>query len=284
MSLLADVVGGAIDPAYVEAARRREATGVRRRSSVVLTVVAGVLGLTVAAGVVALRAPSPSAVQARSLLEDRITEQSARLEQLRTDNAAVSAQITALQEQALDAGSAQLLGLLRTDSAVTGATPVTGPGVRVTVSDAPADPAGHLPDDARVQDFDLQVVVNGLWEAGAEAVAVNGNRLTATTAIRSAGSAILVDVVAVTGPYVVEAIGDPATLETGLARSAAGEHLALLRSAYAIGSAVARVDRLELPGVGLTPLRHAEAAAGSVTVPQRRTPTAADGVAGSGTQ
>ena len=42
-------------------------------------------------------------------------------------------------------------------------------------------------------DRDLQVIVNGLWAAGAEAIAVNGQRLTACSAIRSAGEAILVD-------------------------------------------------------------------------------------------
>ena len=97
------------------------------------------------------------------------------------------------------------------DELAAGTGAVGGPGLRVTVEDAPvtrADPEAADPD-LRVQDVDLQVVVNGLWAAGAEAVAVNGQRLTALTAIRTAGSAILVDLAPLSSPYVVEAVGRP---------------------------------------------------------------------------
>jgi uncharacterized protein YlxW (UPF0749 family) len=60
-----------------------------------------------------------------------------------------------------------------------------------------------------VIDRDLQDIANGLWQAGAEAVAVNGQRLTATSTIRAAGGVILVDFRPVTSPYEVTAIGPP---------------------------------------------------------------------------
>lgn len=136
-----------------------------------------------------------------------------------------------------------------------GAVPVTGPGLRIVLADAPGSDEDP---DTRVQDVDLQILVNGLWAGGAEAVAVNGQRLTSLTAIRSAGSAILVDLVPLIGPYAVEAIGDAAELQTSLARSAAGQHLATLRNTFGITAQVSSQRKLELPGSGTTTLQHAD--------------------------
>ena len=74
----------------------------------------------------------------------------------------------------------------------------------------------------RVLDIDLQVLANGLWQAGAEAVSINGHRLSDLTAIRSAGDAITVDYRSLTRPYRVEAIGDPRTLQARFVESAGG--------------------------------------------------------------
>jgi uncharacterized protein YlxW (UPF0749 family) len=89
----------------------------------------------------------------------------------------------------------------------------------VVVDDAPATD-GDTRD--QVLDLDLQVLANGLWASGAEAVSINGHRLSALTAIRGAGDAITVDYRSLTRPYRVEAIGDPRTLQARLAESAAG--------------------------------------------------------------
>ena len=91
---------------------------------------------------------------------------------------------------------------------------------------------------------------------GAEAVTVNGERITSTTAIRSAGAAVLVDSTALSGPYTVEAIGDAATMQTRLARISAGQHLASLAQ-YGIQVRVSAERALELPGRGQITLRSA---------------------------
>ena len=78
---------------------------------------------------------------------------------------------------------------------------------------------------SRVLDIDLQQVVNGLWEAGAESVSVNGQRIGALTAIRSVQETILVNYEPVVGPYVVQGIGDPRTLPTDFLRSSGGQWL-----------------------------------------------------------
>jgi uncharacterized protein YlxW (UPF0749 family) len=89
----------------------------------------------------------------------------------------------------------------------------------ITVDDAPGSDR-DMRD--RVLDLDLQILVNGLWQAGAEAVAVNGHRLSTLTAIRGAGEAITVDYRSLTRPYRIEAIGDPRTLPADFAQTSAG--------------------------------------------------------------
>ena len=77
---------------------------------------------------------------------------------------------------------------------------------------------GARPQQGRVIAKDLQFVTNALWESGAEAVSINGKRLTSTSAIRFAGSAIIVDFRPLTRPYVITALGDPQALPGGLRR------------------------------------------------------------------
>lgn len=88
------------------------------------------------------------------------------------------------------------------------ATRVIGPGIEVVLDDGkgPArDPA--IEDARRIHDLDLQLLVNALWATGAEAVAVNRERLAATTAIRGAGETITVNFRPQGPPYRIRAIG-----------------------------------------------------------------------------
>ena len=105
---------------------------------------------------------------------------------------------------------------------LSGATAVQGPGVKLVVDDAKDSRSGRrrararavgFSDTGRVRDRDMQRVVNGLWESGAEAIAINGQRLTALSAIRAAGDAILVDNRPLVPPYTVLAVGDGKRLE-----------------------------------------------------------------------
>src|SRR5690606_14290788 len=98
---------------------------------------------------------------------------------------------------------------------------------------------------------------NGLWAAGAEAIAINGHRLTTLTAIRSAGPAILVDLAPLVAPYRIEAVGDVRTLQTEFARSRAATHLAYIMATYDITSTTRAATELSLPGAGSTTLRYA---------------------------
>ena len=123
----------------------------------------------------------------------RLRRQLAAVEQGRSRRSALSQQ-----------AAAELAGLAVT----AGASDLDGPGLVVTLNDAPTIPSGTADADAyRIHDSDLQLVVNALWAAGAEAVSVNGNRVSVLTSIRAAGQTIVVDLTPLVPPYRVSAIG-----------------------------------------------------------------------------
>ncbi|GIG34980.1 DUF881 domain-containing protein [Cellulomonas pakistanensis] len=274
MSLLTEVTQHPLDPEYQDAAERRARAGTPRRrggrGTVAVAALAVVLGAATTWSVLALRAPQPSALAAREVLADQITERSAELERLRDRSAALSDEIADLQEQGLSAVDSPLLDRLAVDSIASGATAVTGDGLRITLQDADTGTDQDDPD-GRVRDSDLQLVVNGLWASGAEAIAVNGQRLGPTTAIRTAGDAILVDVVPLVGPYAVEAIGDPQGMQTALTRTSGGQLLAVLQSTYGIPTQVSSQRELHLPAAGTVTLRSAELPEGVPVLPDAGT-------------
>lgn len=99
---------------------------------------------------------------------------------------------------------------------------VSGEGVRVTARSGSSTTSGERA--WRVTDSDLQLLINGLWQAGAEAIAVNGQRVIATTAIRTAGETITINYRSVGEPYVVDAIGDRDELVANLLANPAGRY------------------------------------------------------------
>lgn len=271
MSLLTEVTRNPLDPEYAEAAARRARSGGARRArgglgTAAVALLAVGLGVATTWSVLSLRTPKPSELAARQVLAEQIGERTAELERLQARSAELTDQITALQQDALSAADSPLLDQLAADALTSGATAVTGAGLRVTLEDADALDAEDDPD-ARVRDSDLQIVVNGLWASGAEAVAVNGQRLAPTTAIRTAGDAILVDVVPLVGPYTIEAIGDPQDMQTRLARTTGGQLLAVLQSTYGIRAQVSSHRELDLPAAGTVTLRSARLPDGVAVVP-----------------
>lgn len=263
MLLLNEVMHTPVDPGYAEtAARRKNGTETPRRrfSKARVTVVAILLGFAAASATVALRAPQPDVAAARNVLEQEIRERRGTNEALSEQISSLNTELEQIQNVALADQYPQLLANLGRDASASGALAVTGPGMTVKLRDAAA-PQAEAPIDSksRVQDYDVQVVVNSLWASGAEAIAINGQRLTARSAIRSAGDAILVDLVGLIGPYEIEAIGDPATLATYFSRSIGQQHLSILNSRYGIGASVDQHDDLYLPAGQTSRLFYASA-------------------------
>lgn len=258
MTLLREVMERPLDPGYAAAAERR-AAGEPPRGRAVSLVVAVVIGFVVTVAVLVLRAPAPATVQAREQLAQQVEarakqndETQARVERFRD-------QVRAAQEKALAASgdttataTASALGI------AAGEVAVVGPGLVVTMDDAPgsrddggsnADPRGDsTAEDGRVFDRDLQTVVNGLWQAGAEAVSINDRRLTALSAIRSAGEAILVDYRPLSPPYVIKAIGDPQSMQTRFAAASAGAYLQSLQDNFGVKAGIEVDQDLRIEG------------------------------------
>lgn len=153
----------------------------------------------------------------------RLRESNIRL-QSNLDDVTSRLQVAASREQRL--------------AATTGFGAVTGPGIRVSVDDAP----GTL-----VADRDLRLLVNGLWAAGAEAVTVNDQRLTARSAIRNSGDAIRVNNRSLSPPYVVEAIGEENTLQADLMQTTTGLLFRDTVDAFGFLMSMDNVDTLTMP-------------------------------------
>lgn len=103
-----------------------------------------------------------------------------------------------------------------------GSAAMRGPGLVVTLTDAQRDANGRFPRDASPDDLvvhqqDIQAVLNALWSAGAEAVQMQDQRISATSAPRCVGNTLLLDGRTYSPPYVVTAIGDPAAMQAALA-------------------------------------------------------------------
>ena len=92
--------------------------------------------------------------------------------------------------------------------------PVSGPVIQITLSVAPTGqiPVGATANDLVIHQQDIEDTMNALWAGGAEAMTVQGVRITNRTVIRCIGNVILVDGTSYSPPYVIQAIGDPDTL------------------------------------------------------------------------
>jgi uncharacterized protein YlxW (UPF0749 family) len=157
-----------------------------------------------------------------------------------------------------DSGSAERL---RDLAAGAGLAKVAGDGAVVRLADGPPpiDPVtGKQTGDnpGRVLDRDLQDIANELWRSGAEAIAVNGQRLTTTSTIRTAGGAILVDFRPLTGPYEVTAIG-PGNLADRFDKSATARRFRGYVEAYRMQFSVKARGGLTLPAAPDPRLRFA---------------------------
>jgi uncharacterized protein YlxW (UPF0749 family) len=270
MTLLREVMERPLDPGYaVAAARSTQGARPTRRALVVTLVLALVCGALASRSILELRRPQPGAAAARAGLQAQVRQRTAALDAQQKQLDQLRAEVARLQGLALGGpGGTQLAERARLLELLAAETPVTGPGLQITLADAPASSAsgsgadprqGTAPDQGRVLDRDLQSVVNGLWAAGAEAVSVNGQRLTARSAIRYAGQAILVDFRPLVPPYVVSAVGDAARLQTRFAAGAAGAYLQALRDNYDVQAAIVPSANLKLPGAGGSSTRFAYA-------------------------
>jgi uncharacterized protein YlxW (UPF0749 family) len=100
---------------------------------------------------------------------------------------------------------------------VSGLVPLQGKGIFITLSDSDKKLKNYEDPVFYIVHYDqLELLVNELWAAGAEAVAVNNYRIGNTTGFSCAGTTILIDTKRLAPPYEISAIGDPKNLKNAL--------------------------------------------------------------------
>jgi len=195
-------------------------------------------GWTVLVPVVALAAgllfaTSGRTAQGTDLRAGEVTELSGLISQRETAIAQQDGQLADLQRQVerltgqaatRDGAVAAAQSAGQAGAVSAGLVALTGPGVVITLDDAPARPDGSLPVNARPDDLvihqsDVQAVVNAVWAAASDGVAVMDQRLIATSAVRCVGNTLLLQGRTYSPPFVVTAIGDAAAIRAQLAAS-----------------------------------------------------------------
>jgi len=221
--------------------------GSRRQRVLVAAVALALAGFVLALGISDRILNDPVVNGQRTALAERIVAADSLNEELSEQVAAGRQELATAREANLrvTVEGARLASRIQALERVTGYAPVEGPGTVVTLTDSPVEEGQQGADIERVLDSDIQRAVNGLWSAGAEAIAVNGQRLTAQSAIRSAAGAILVNYRPLKPPYRVEAIGPPNLAEL-FQGTADAQELGSVSQQFGIGLDTSSVDRLSL--------------------------------------
>lgn len=181
-------------------------------------------------------------------LQELVAAQALRNEDLREDAEALRSEVQRLSDA--QGGNPQLGQQLDAAGIQASTLPVSGPGLRVVLTDAPADvrPAGVDDDALIVHQQDIQAVVNALWAAGAEAMTIQGQRVISTTGIKCVGNSVVLHGVPYAPPYVIEAIGPGDAMEESLAGSRPVQIYQQYVEAYGLGYSESRFEDAAFPG------------------------------------
>jgi uncharacterized protein YlxW (UPF0749 family) len=256
MGLLEHVTATSLDADYAAAAQRRaeqDPGGRPGRPGRVALVVLAAFGVLVAtAGVQTARTADESA-SSRSSLIKQANDRKAQLADRRASLRALQRQVSTLRSRNLAATSQgrQVQRQLTALGVASGSSATRGPGIQVTVDDAP----GAKDFKQQVQAPDLQKLVNGLWQVGAEAVSINGQRLTSLSAIRDAAGSVTVNFRSLRAPYTISAVGNPKTMGAALLDTAGGQTWVTLQSTFGLQFAVDTKDSMLLPAAKRVTLR-----------------------------
>lgn len=213
-----------------------------------ILIVLTIAGLIFGIGASITRQSIPISLQNRELLRENIASLSIVLEEREAELELITQRISSLQESqaaVLPSVDQEELTLLNFAS---GYSAVAGPGIQIELNDADLSKLGLDVDPslAKVFDTDIITVLNGLWAAGAEAIAIGNQRIAPTTAISQSGEAILVNYRPILPPYRVFAIGDSELLER-FNKTDDAQDLAEVSRIYGIGYSVQEIDRIEIP-------------------------------------
>lgn len=152
-----------------------------------------------------------------------------------------------------------------------GVLPVAGPGLTVTLDDAPPDQPGLediSPDVLVVHQQDIQAVMNALWAGGAEAMSLMDQRVISTSAFRCVGNVLRLQGQVYSPPYVIRAVGDPDRLREALGASPEVSAYRADAVSVGLGWSVESDDDLRMDAyAGSTDLRYATVPEGTEVLP-----------------
>lgn len=260
--LLTLITEHSLDDDYRDVAQRREspsAAGPRGRPAWVAAVVVAVFGVLVTTAAVQTSRNADTADAGRATLISRVATERAALDEQQAEIASLQQATIQLEDARSDVAADQRATEARLQrlQTVTGYTAVTGPGVRIVIDDAPGGDVTQL-----VRDEDLALLVDGLWGAGAEAISINDQRLTALSAIRNVGPAVHVNSRPVNPPYTVRAIGDTLSLQADLLDTTHGQQFFDLADDLGFEYSMQNESTLTLPAAPGPRLQHVEAGTG----------------------
>lgn len=256
-ALLSSLLGDTLDPGYAQAAaRRRGQSGPppsRRVAATWWYLALGVLavGLVIGIAARATARSAPGADRARAALLGDVQDVQQRVDALSTQASVLAARVRSAQVGLGATGELATVSELQWAGAM---TPVRGPGLQVVI-----DSAHGASGSGVILDTDIQLLVNGLWASGAEAVTVGGVRLRTTSTIRQAGGAILVDNTPVFWPITVAAIGDPSTMHVAFVSTEGFARFSAFASLYHIRFDVTAQAALSMPAAAGPDLHFATA-------------------------
>lgn len=152
-------------------------------------------------------------------LADLAATETRRVQGLRDEIQALNDQIDTLTAGIDNTQLDKLNGQIATLEQGAHISPLQGPGLTVTLDDAPRavlDSAGDKVADALVHQQDIQAVVNAMWAGGAEAITIQGQRVIATTGIKCIGNTVRLNGLPYSPPYVISGIGNPERLRRSI--------------------------------------------------------------------
>lgn len=189
----------------------------RRAPRAALPLAAAILGFLAVMAAAQPRS-APGRETGRLRVVDLIVAQDERVRELQREVRELEQQLSEMGRRGdVDAEVADLRRRADELAVFAGGAALAGPGVQVVLDDSSASrsPTGN-PDDLVVHEQDIQTVVNALWAAGAEAVAINGQRLSSVSAVRCAGNTLLLHGSLETPPYEIDAIGNAEEMRSSL--------------------------------------------------------------------
>ena len=250
MSLLPALLANPLDAGYEHYRAEHGSRPASVGGKIAVFAVAVALGFGSIVATASLRAPEGDV---KSDLKSQASERTAAVEALNDDVQSLGRAIDQYSQTGSTAPSNPAQDLM------TATTPVSGPGITVTLTDRSGPGKGN----GNVRDQDLAMVVNAMWAAGADAVSINGQRVGPETFVRTAGSVILVNVTPVSSPYEVAAIGDANALSVALVRGATGDYLSAAQSVTGMTVSTKVSDNLQMEALTLTDSHYATPVGGS---------------------